>query len=229
MQAVALGLLLAAPLAQGKVFWRWRGGSSADAIEALGGRVAYEAPVRLNDGKGHLTALGFKAPLQDTWQQLGRLFGKQHFKPARRELAITSLEHQGRRLRLVALASAPGETLVFAFEQSPSEAARSKRPPSSPMLESIPDYPASRPTFLAVDERTRGSLAISETADDPGSVMAFYRSRLSSTGWTAALPEPGRPPSLFVYTRGPQLCCVLVTPRAGGHQIAVLHKERGIE
>ncbi|MDI6774937.1 MAG: hypothetical protein QME60_06035 [Verrucomicrobiota bacterium] len=234
-----IALILVAVAAPGRVFRRWSSATqSTRALEAVGGAIAYEAPVVVNEGKGALVILGFESPAEDVARTLARVFKLDSLVFAGGAMGFATASSDGVTLRLLLL-QLPGQsmTLVFKIEQTAEEARRSAAPPARHLLDALPAYAPSEPALFLRDEGTGFSLASARTRSSPAAVLEFYRNRLPRLGWTPALAPrtaDGTTPtrsSLLVFHRGPNLCCVYAEAAAesGETRITLLHKQQAMK
>jgi len=221
-----------------RVFLRWGAASqSTRALQGLGGKIAYEATVIINGGKGDLAVFNFDRAPSDLMTELRKTFGVKQFGFAQGNTAITTFGAGNRMVRLIALRLGGADrTLVFKIEQSRTEFRLSNARPSTHLLSRLPAYPGSEPEFFVKDENTASSLAISTGDGSPEDVREFYSTRLTAAGWTSALAPKGRTPGLLenqsmaVYLKDRHICCVMVSPdRAGTSRITLLHKTQGMK
>jgi len=233
---LAGGLLATCLVCQGRVYWRWGAVSDSQrALEACGGQKAYEADIRINAGRGHVTVFGFDRPLSAVVQALTRVFPTARFAPGGNATASATVTADGRVLRLLAFQlGVPAQTVVVDLEQSEADARDSRARPAVNLLADLPTYPGSEPVFFAEDEQARMSLAVARVAADPAAVAGFYRAALVAQGWSPALPAAGRGDArlgLNVYARHEETCCVAVEPALASDltRITVLLKRQGIE
>jgi hypothetical protein len=236
LAAAALLIFSVALVSQGRVFLRWRGADRTnDALEALGGALAYQAPIVVNNGTGVLSVYAFDQSVRRLGAGLNRTFHTDAFKAAHGTLAVAALKVEGRAVRLVLMrAPQKQQTLVIKIEQSPSEARASAQAPREQGLPGIPAYPGSVPVFFAKNEDTQMGLAVSTATCLPADVDAFFQARLPGLRWTPALPRQRRATRdrvMRLYHKGPDLCCVFAESigATGGTRITLLHKRHGIK
>lgn len=232
---IIAGLCSIAIVCHGRIFLR-RGSraQSFRAMETAGGKIAYQATVNLNRGRGQLTVFNFDKAIGDVVRELGQVFNSDDFNYSGGTMASATISSNDQVLRLMAIRlNDYKQTLVFKFAQSPSEFKVSCKPPTYHLMKTIPAYPGSEPVFFAKDENTRMSMAVSRTQSAPGGVREFFEARLAASGWTPALSpaKRGSTQGMTVYLRGPEICCVFVDSSAipGECRITLLHKQQGIE
>ena len=225
--AVCLG---SAPAAPAKVFMRWRvPGSTQRAIQALRGRTAYQADIRVNGGSGRLTVIHCDAPLDLAMARLARL----------RDEGAPILAWQGEQLgfamgfaenrvwRSLALAgSRPGTSLFFLFDQSRAAYAASLQATGRAAPEDIPRFPGAAPVWSMANEDTRTSLRSSACDRPPDSVIAYFNDALTAAGWQRLTGTAPGGAGLLLLRREKRLCVVSadVDPDTGTTRITVLHK-----
>lgn len=236
-----------------RVFLRW--GSRAQstmAIEASGGKMAYETSVVVNGGKGQLTVFSFDRAISEVIRQLSKIFNTDNFNYCRKTMGYALIDSGDTVLRLIVISLDDyRQTLVFKIEQSASEFKASIKPPDRHLMKTIPGYPGSEPVFFAKDENTRMSMAISKTQSAPAGVCDFFESRLISSGWRPALvagsalhhnktasgtgmegiSDALRGSGMAIYLKGMEICCVLVDSSevTGENRITILHKQPGVK
>lgn len=229
-------IMVTALVSQGRVFFRW--GSAAQSLhtlEALGGTLAYEAPVTINGGKGQLTVFAFEKPIADVVGELARAFAVTGYHYAGGTMGYGSVSANGQTRTLVAIQMGdPLRTIVFHTEQSDADRRRSASPPTGPLLTDIPEFPGSTPVFSASDENAGMSMAISRTQTGEAEVRQTLDMALAGEGWRSAFPSAGATapaPRLRVYLKQQQVCCVLVdaSERQGETRITILHKQHGMK
>jgi hypothetical protein len=224
---VALTLVLAcAIVCHGRVFLRWNAASqAAQTIEKLGGKLAYEATMTVNGGRGRVMVFGFERAMDQATRDISAAFGMEKFRGESGTMAMGSVNSADNVIKLIAFS--PGSelrTLVFMFEQSSSDAKASGDVPQRHYMEVVGPYPGSDPVFYAKNDDTGMSMEISTTAGGAGEARAFFDSSLAGAGWSS--PMPAQKGGLAVFTRGSEVCCVLVSAdeTGGRNRITVLHK-----
>lgn len=194
-------------------------------MERLGGKLVYDAAMIVNGGHGRLMVFGFDGAMAETTRMLSAAFGMENFNGDSGTMAIGSVSSGDVVTKLIAFS--PGselQTLVFMFEQSAANAKASGDVPQRHFMEVVPPYPGSDPVFYAKNDETGMSLEISTTSGGEGEARAFFESSLADAGWKPAMPE--QKSGLAVFTRGSEVCCVLVAAdeTEGRNRITVLHK-----
>ena len=231
-------LICSVAICSARVFLRWGAASqSTRALQALGGKIAYEAAVTINGGKGQLAVLNFNRPPSALVPEIRRTFGVKQFGFAQGNTAVAVARSENTVVRLIALRlGGPDRMLVFKIEQSAADFSSSNTRPDAHLLTALPGYPGSVPEFFVKDNNTDSSLAVSTARNAPETVRDFFRTRLTGSGWTAALAptdkahELLRDQSVAIYLKGHRLCCVMVSPgRAGTSRITLLHKTQGMK
>lgn len=231
----AIGLLLVFVLsADARVFRRWSAHTRGDRVLlSAGGWAAYEAKVTLNGGQGRLAVFGFDRPIGEVARALGRAFDTRSLAPgAGGSMSIGVVRASGRVLRLVLVEPDAGKgTVVFQFDQSATEAARSRTPPRDP-IHDLPSYPDAETQFYVRDEAARADFAVFLSDAQLSDVAGFYARQLESEGWRQPLPLPpaaAARPRMLVFERGPSVCCVYIAHSgiSGRTQIALLRKTIG--
>ena len=216
--------------------------NSTRTMESLGGRIAYEAPVKINGGSGQLSIFSYDEPLTTVSKKLARAFASADIAAESGTMSLATVARGNRVLRLLLLQmDSPGRTLVFAVNQSKLEFAASADPPSHHPIRQVRSFPGSKPVFFAANEETGMSLSISLVDADPRGVGIALESGLLSDGWQPALQPseqdstaPAPPPialddsPMRVYLMRDQLCCTLIEPaeHAGTSRIILLHKRQ---
>jgi len=220
-------LFLAVLPSHARVFWRWGGrAETGRVLEALGAKRAYSAPVVLNGGRGSLSVYGLDLPLGTALRRIGKSLDVDFNVTAEMSMVIRTIDTASGHLRLIAIAPPDlTRTLVFLFEQSGAEAARSSGRLSPVAIPHVPVFPGSDPFFVATDEKAQADLAISSTRAAPEGVMDFYDQHLTAGGWMPALPGVAQRAKTGIYLRGRSICCVQTSERNGETHITVFHKE----
>jgi hypothetical protein len=224
--------------AHARVFWRWGGRAEAGrALEALGAKRAYAAPVVLNGGRGSLSVYGLDLPLGTALRRVGKALNVAIDASGGASMAVETMDTPSGRLRLVAIAPPDiTRTLIFLIEQSRAEADRSSTPPATADLPDVPAFPGSAPLFVATDKKAKAGLAVSSTTAPAEAVENYYREQLTAAGWAPALPgfalraTPGLPgearrAKTGIYLKGQNICCVQTSERDRQTHITVFHKE----
>ena len=239
----------------GRVFLRW-GSSvrSAGAIEASGGRIAYETAVIVNGGKGHLTVYSFDKPVTRVVRELRRIFNTDRISYSGGSTTTTLIHSNDRVIRLIMVPLEDYlQTIVFHLEQSARDFNLSSVSPSRHLMKNIPAFPGSKPVFFAKDEATHMSMALSNALSTPEGVYNFFESSLTASGWTPApsrVEEPARSwlptmtpvrdgsnrhaghaprmGGLSFYLRGNEICCLFVhaSDIPGESRTLLLYKEQ---
>ena len=227
---IAAAALCLLATADARVFRRWRAAAhSTGALQSIGGRISYDAAVRINGGKGRLTILSFPRGFRETAREVGRVFGEAGLERSANNMVIADITRDGRVIKLlVCRVPESRNTLVFKLDQSERDARDSRTAPDATRMGAIPLFPGSTPDFYMEDDNTRASLAVCSTTASAEAVQSFFNSRLRSEGW-APLSAAGSP--MTVYANGPKLCIALVDHDVNSSQtrITVLLKRRGIK
>lgn len=163
--------------------------------------------------------------MAQTTRDISAAFGIENFSGQSGTMAIGSATSGDNVSKFIAFS--PGSelmTLVFMFEQSAADAKASGAVPQRHFMEVVPPYPGSDPVFYAKDDNTGMSMEISTSAGGAADARAFFDSSLASAGWHSPMPAQSR--GLAVFTRGTEICCVLVSAdeTGGKNRITVLHK-----
>lgn len=199
-----------------------------------GGALAYRARVTINNGTGEMTVFGFDKPIDELVPELKRLFALESVTYSGGTMGFAHASSRELHLRFILLQlGSKVQTLVFKIRQSGDEFERSSEPPQSHLLDEVPGFPASEPSFYMRDESTRTAIAVSSSFASPGEIREFFRSQLSAAGWGPAIPgnDSASDPGLTVYIRGPEICCCLVKPAPDRRRsvITLLHKRQGVK
>jgi hypothetical protein len=219
-------VLVCAIVCHGRVFLRWNAASqAAQTMEKLGGKLGYEATMTVNGGRGRVMVFGFERAMAQTTRDISAAFGMEKFGGESGTMAMGSVTSGDNVTKLIAFS--PGSelrTLVFMFEQSSADAKVSGAVPQHHFMEVVTPYPGSDPVFYAKNDETGLSMEISTTAGGAAEACAFFGSSLAGAGWSS--PMPGQNGGLAVFTRGSEVCCVLVSAdeTGGRNRITVLHK-----
>jgi len=217
----------------GKVFLRWgRAARDAEGIQSIGGRLAYQASVTVNEGHGDLAVLAFDAPPEIVVARLRSLFADAEFDDPADGMALGSGACGNLLLRFLILSlDSTAETLVFKLAQDRLNRTRALLPPPAPSIHGVCVYPEATPLFLFTDRTARAGLLVSETAAPAPAVKRFIAQHMASSGWTASLPAHSPDASLTLYLRAGALCSVMVNEPApsGMTRITVLHKRQELK
>lgn len=222
-----------------RVFTRW--GDNSDAIgnlTRLGGKIAYTTNIKINNGLGKLTVIGFNDALNTTAPQIRHILNIpdspliNHQPSTINFPATTSLHilHGTTTLRLILLQlPQTASLLAIAIEQPNAEFQKSQNTPASHQLKTIPPYPGSTPTFYAESSKTKLRIALSSSTDNIESIYAFYHSTLQAQGWQPYLSDTiGSIPQMTIYQRNSELCYILATPSESCQSITLLYKQLSI-
>ena len=232
-------LLVCAVPGHARVSLRWgTAGSTPQALNALGGALAYESDIDINAGKGHLYVYGFEGGIEALLPGFRRQFDNSAFSRQSNmnsTLRFVTVERENGILRLV-LAYLPthDKTIVFAMEQSSDAWRDSQKPPSLDVLQKRGPIPMATPTFYARDERIGLSMMVQETDQSPRAVHQAFLSHLRSAGWLSALPLSAESPNaeshFAVHVKGDLTCISLASQDSlsGITRITVLHKQSGL-
>ncbi len=235
--SVALLLLAGtASLSHARVFWRWGAAADSDrALEAAGGKIAYQADVNVNGGKGRLVVFAFDSLVDDVKRKLGRAF-KTTFAGTGTTMAMATVRGGGHVIRLIAIQLGDRfQTLVLKFDQTTAEHAKTGDRPKEHLMAELPAFPGSEPAFFAANEDTKMGLAVSDAAGSPDDIQGYYENHLRSEGWQRKFPPDTTQgqalSSMRVYQRGPRICCVhaIQSSRTGRTRITLLHKRHEVK
>jgi hypothetical protein len=223
----ALAAIGFAVAAYGKVYRRWDTSGNTFPIEHLGARTAYSAPVRVNGGKADLKVLAWTDDYESVVDDLRATYfhGKDDTFIEGRGMACGIMRSGGNVVRML-VTDIDGQCIAFRMEQSEGEFARSCEPLRNHQLTQITPYPDSDPALFIANEDTHTSMEVSVADADPGTVQSFIESTLESDGWRSS--PPARSAGMSIYTRGADVCLMLVTPGDRGMnsaRITLLHME----
>jgi hypothetical protein len=197
-----------------------------------GGRVAYTAPVTLNEGKGVLTVAGFNEGFAEVMRRLRSSLNAPDL-PLTGGFLNTTLRDEEGVLRLLAFhLPAHSRTLVVTVEQSPSEYEASERALTTRPTVAVDPFPDSEPRFYVNDDNRNVSMCVSDTPAAADSVRAYFESRFHGDGWLPVVPASDKAtPRLLLYMRGADLGCMYVGPSTDGthNVITVLHKRQAVK
>lgn len=222
-----------------RVFLRWGGADNpVGNMTRLGGKIAYSSDIKINNGEGKLTVIGFNDPMNNTTTQIQRIlnispndqFPMTIDQSSPMTNPTTSLyllcgKKKSMRLILLQLPHA-SRLLAITIEQSTEEFLKSQKAPTKHKLSKIPAYPGSTPTFYAESSQTKFRMAISSSNDNIEAIRGFYHSRMQADGWIPYLSDSmGSIPQLTIYQRGNELCYILATPSKKCQTISVLYKQ----
>jgi uncharacterized protein YcgL (UPF0745 family) len=213
-----------------RVFWRWNSVAESDTtMESCGGKIAYSAPITLNNGNGQMTVYGFKEDISTVTETLRRTFNAPSLTMQNGSMATATINDNGMVINLIVISMQDfGPTTVFKLAQTVKEAARSKNPPQNPIKE-IPAFPGAKTTFYARDDKTKSALAVASADTTAQAALDFYSTKLATENWTASLSSPNLPNptgNMLFYQKKNQLCCVFVSNKENRQQIniTVLYK-----
>ena len=241
-------LLSIAASTHARVFTRWGGNNDAIGnLTRLGGKIAYTTNVKINDGQGKLTVIGFDDSINTTESQILRILNIpyspliNHFTRSNAKLwagqpliinrppstSLHIIHGKTTTLRLILLKLPQARRLLaITIEQPNIEFKKSQSPPSKHQLKTIPTYPGSTPTFYAESSQTKLSISIISSSDNTEAIHNFYHSMLQSNGWQPYLSNSqGSIPQMTIYQRNNELCYILATPSKTCNSIILLHKQ----
>lgn len=214
-----------------RVFQRWNAVAKSDStIEAVGGRIAYTAPINLNGGNGVVTVYSFKEDIVSVTKSLCRTFNTDKLIVKNGSMATTTITDGGMVLNLIAISMQPyGSTTLFKFVQTIAESNKSKNPPANPIKE-VPAFPNTKTTFYAKDKQTKTAIAVATAKTSVQAVLDFYLSELPANGWSAPLSSSNnRHPTgqMMLYKKDNKLCCIFASDKPDTQQtsITILYKE----
>ncbi len=223
-----------------RVYTRWGGTSDAIGnLTRLGGKVAYTSDIKINNGEGKLTVIGFDDPLNNTAPKIRHILNiPTHHPPlstvhsplSSPTTSIHILRGKTTTLRLVLLQLPQASRLLaIAIEQPNTEYNKSQKSPTKHQLTQIPAYPGSTPTFYAESSQTKLRIAMSSSSENIEAIHSFYHSRLQADGWQPYLSDSlGSIPQMTIYQRGSELCYILATPSKSCQTISLLYKQLSI-
>jgi len=224
---LALSIVLGASPGYGRVFSRWRAARHSNrAVTALGGRLAYEADVTINGGRGHLAVFSFARPRQSVAKDLERAF-KTSFASAGGRGATATVNSEGLVIKLIAFSPEDlGQTLLFKLAQTDRDHRQSLSADRLSFPAGIPSSPDVEINTVMVNKETGTTLVTANTGSQPAALRVFYDAAMRSAGWRKAAPgtrSNDEVQSMTVYVRGPEVCCVL----SGEGSMTLLHKRHG--
>ena len=220
-----------------RVFTRWGGNSDTIGnLTRLGGKVAYTTDVKINNGQGKLTVIGFDDTFDNITPKIHHILNISPSTPINHQPSTINISPstslhilQGKitttRLILLQLPQ-NNRLLAIAIEQPTSEFKKSQTEPTKHQLNNITQYPGSTPTFYAETSQTKLRIAVSSSQDSIESIHNFYHSQLKSTGWQPYLSDNfGSIPQMTIYQRNTELCYILATPSKTCQSITLIHKQ----
>jgi hypothetical protein len=219
-----------------RVYWRWGAAADSDrTLEAAGGKMAYQAEVNVNGGRGRVTVFAFDSLVGDVKRELGQAFGTT-FAGSGATMAMATVKKSGHVIRLIAVQLGDRfQTLVMKFDQTAAEHKKTGDRPKEHLMSEVPAYPGSEPAFYAANDDTKTGLAVSDAAGSPDDVQRYYASHLKSEGWQRQVSTDAPPGQAFssmrIYQQGPRICCVhaIQSPQTGHTRITLLHKRHEVK
>jgi hypothetical protein len=201
------GCLLATPHADARVFQRHGAGETATKrLESVGATQAFQSRVTVNGVGSDLTVFSFDAPLANVADRLRAAFGTNAMQLTGSGLTPATLLEGNRPTHVLVSEVEASRTLVFVMvlDRAPDASVNPPWPVSA-----VPLMPGGTTVFTFENTTTRMRFAIARTPDNPAAASNYCDGHLRSRGW-----EPRGPPqaSLIVYTRGQDLCLVMVQP-----------------
>ena len=228
----ALLIIITATTIQARVFTRWKGSSDIrGTLTGLGGKIAYNADIKINGGKAKLTVIGFTDTLGRTISDICRSLNIPPDKKAIRShtpaTSIYIIKRAQSTLRLILLKIPNKQNLLaITITQSNTDYAKSTTAPARHQITAIPVYPDSTPEFYAENKDTKLAIELSSTAAPAEAVNNFYYQTLKSAGWTPFLSDAaGSIPAMTIYQRNAEISCIQATPTETETKILLLHKQ----
>ncbi len=242
---IAVLLVVGAGPTGARVFRRWRGAARpAHTLETLGGSIAYEADVAVNNGTGRLAVYSFDKPIRAVFRDLRSVFAPETLTYNGGSMGFATLDAEGKHIRLVVIHLPDHRrTLALAVEMDAAMRHESRRPPDRHRLAELPEYPGSVPVFFARDRRGGLAMAIASVQAEPAHVQRHYQSLLTQAGWTQLAPAPETATRrdtaslvLFAQARrdnplAQNICAVFAEPAPntpGQTRLTLLHKQPGV-
>lgn len=229
-----VALLGGVAISHGRVFIRW--GSRSDTtrtIETSGGSRAYDADVRINGTKGHITVFGFNEHIGEVVQRLRAAFGSDRFVFTGGSMGYATINTGGKTVTLIAIwLQEQGKTVLFKLVQSTAAAEAARRDPERNGIKGLPLYPDSEILFSASDLNARMSISVASTPASATQIHSFFASHLASDGWIAPVSDPSSGATrLAVYLKPSEVCCISVDDgeTSGMSRITLLHKSLRME
>jgi len=216
----AILFVFAAGLLPARVFWR------QPAVQPREWNSAYQAPIRLQEGRGEIqvwstadTLAGIKATLENTYgDDLRWMPGE--------VMAWGLVRRNGILLRYLIQPLPEGGHWITQVRQSERNAGRPGQRPRSHRLSEIPVLPSSVPTFYSMDEGNGQQVEISETSRSPQSVLDEMASRLADAGWH---PSPVNTGGFQLFVRGESVAMLMAARQSDGiTRLLRLHKPAGV-
>ncbi len=222
-------ILVSSTTIRARIFQRWKTSENCDAaLESVGGKPAYTAPITLNGGKGTLSIYGFNADIRTVTADICRIFNIPYSGIRNDGVIISNITNQQNVINFIII-NIQGSTTVFSFTQSIKDAKKSKQIPVNP-LRDLPAYPGAESVFYAKDDNAKTALFTATAGDNINNILSFYQSELENDGWTCPLASPtGNNPTgnLLFYTKNNKICAIFASQKPATQKtyITILRKE----
>lgn len=232
---IAMLFFVRPDFATARVFERWKSAGNVEKkMEALGATELLSGNVTINNGDGQLWVHAFTQPLSIVWPRLEKSGGGATDKRLAGSMAFFSTSDKTHKTTYLGLALPnDNRTLVFALQQTQSQAEKSQKPLETHRLTSLPVYANSQPFFFAEHDQTGIKIEISKSSSNPVMIKSEMDALLRRDGWEQLAPaKPGFIPSLMAYGKHNQTCWLYVAPAAGNRpssltSLALIHKRTG--
>ncbi len=218
---VISAIFLTTCMVSAQVFWRRPAPHSA-------WQRGYEAPVRLQEGRGDTQLYAVKGSLHQIRAELENKHGHSFAWMGGENVAWALAVENGRVHRyLVQPRPEADEWWVLHVDQRQRDAGRPGQKPRKHQLTDVPAFPNSSPTFYTRDEDNLLAVEISRTPVPPEAVLEQLSGTLRAEGWVASPTNVG---GMQMFIQRDQMAILSAKKGADGHtRVVRLHKPLGLE
>jgi hypothetical protein len=224
-------LVLSACPVSARVFERWGKSNTADPARRFNWDFAYESKMNLNGIEGMVRVFGVEDRVGKVVDDLKKYYAEgdrngQFFTGDVMGWGAGRDKDQALRY-FIQQGNGPQRTMVYQITQSLEAYKRSLGKPVKSRMDTVPDFPGSKPTYYMKDYGTEMALEISTTSSAPDAIARFYDAALEAKGWKAPLKQQQ---AMRIYLKGESMILISAHPGADGHsRLTRVFKKLGVE
>lgn len=188
---------------------------------------AYQAPLRLQNGKGELELFQSLDSLNRIESTLRKQHGDDLAWVAGEVMAWAMAVQDGWLYRYLVQPQPHGGFWIVCYRQPLRSAGKPGDTPSRHQLRDLPALPQSTPAHYSYNEENKVAVEISETSSSPETALATLAREIEADGWT---PSPVNTGGFQIFVRGENVAFIgAQRGKDGVTRILRLHKPLGVK